>query len=311
VKNFVKGLGIGLILAALYVGALVFAPDGAWEWIIPLGPLSLIAAFLGFRLPEDNLKRWSKSHGVPITPDNRDVIVRHLTRGRRIRTAGAVLGAYGYLAVTVQVGRDEVSWGIWRSIFFGYLIGAGLAEMWALRLRVQGPRAASLAPRSIHDYLPRPATYIMRFAVLGTVALAVAWQWIPTGRERVGVPRPGVGWIAMWAGLSVVVTIFAELVVRSIVRRPQPAVSEELLRVDDAIRSSSMHQLAGAALALVLGILSARLADLGYGHGGLVSGLQALGGLCGLASVVAWLHLGVDQAWVVRRSSPVQQEAAA
>jgi hypothetical protein len=118
----------------------------------------------------------------------------------------------------------------------------------------------------------------------------------------------------MWAGLAVAVTIFVEIVMRKIVRRPQPAVSEELLRVDDAIRSSSIHQLAGAGLALVLGILSARLGDL-TPHAGRDDDLRdlfgAFGMFAGVASIFAWLHLGVDQPWVVRRSNPKQQQEVA
>lgn len=313
-KNFVKGLGIGLGIAGVYLAAIILVPAAAFEWVVGLGPLTLLGIFFGYRLPEDNLKKWSTAHGVPITDDNRKLLVRHLTRGRRIRTAGALLGAYGYLGFTVEFGRDEMSWGILRSIFFGYLIGAGIAEVWALRLRPQGRPAAFLTPRAIRDYLPRPALYLLRASTVATIGLAVAWEWIPQGESIPGsAARPGVGWIAAWAGLSVAVTLFVEIVIRKIVKRPQPAVSDELLRADDAIRSSSIHQLAGAGLALALGVLSARLlGDIPdtLDRNKLLDVLQVIGMFAGVASIFSWLHLGVDQPWVVRRWRPQAKVAA-
>ncbi|MGZ5353067.1 MAG: hypothetical protein ACXWX6_02760 [Actinomycetota bacterium] len=48
--------------------------------------------------------------------------------------------------------------------------------------------------------------------------------------------------------MIVVILITVELLKRSIVRRPQPAVDEDLLRADDAIRSGSIHALVGAGI---------------------------------------------------------------
>jgi len=83
--------------------------------------------------------------------------------------------------------------------------------------------------------------------------------------------------------------------------------------MDDAIRSTALHGLIGAGLALMLGSLSRNLSD----WTGLV-GPPRLDGLfigiaivAGIGTILAWLRLGIDQSWIVKRTrTPERMQAA-
>ena len=82
--------------------------------------------------------------------------------------------------------------------------------------------------------------------------------------------------------------------------------------VDDAIRSTSLHGLVGAGLALLLGTLT-RLTSLWMGF--LDQGvIQDVFQIVNLASVpfalLLWYRLGIDQPWVVRRGSSMKATTA-
>lgn len=288
--------------------------SSAARWLLPLilmSPIVVSVAIHGFSLPADYMKRWTKAHGIDVTEENRFVVERYLRRGRRIRTTGALAGYVGYTAYAVLVNGVREGSVSWVTVTFaGYLLGAAAAEIWTFRPTQGGVRTASLTPRKLSDYVPRYALIGIRALPVALVALAASWRFIPT-RPRLGhsplptdLLRPGPWGIVAWASFAVVLWVIVETTARRIVRRPQPVTSESLVRTDDAIRSTAMHGLMGAGLALMLGGLAHCVSEwAGFaGPDYLFKGFNAIGFLSWILSLLAWLRLGIDQPWIVRRS---------
>jgi hypothetical protein len=318
-RKLVSPVFLGLVISVIILIVAARVPSAMIPWIMPIGfPFAVLAVFAiqhGFTLNEGFLRRWSSAHGVEVTPENRDSIIGYLRRGRRIRTIGALAGFLGYsLWAFFSRGDDHgVSW--LTATFAGYLLGAAAAEAWAFRPQLGARRTASLSPRLITDYVPRYSIVVMRATTAAIVSFAVAWRYIPLRRpilHESRVLRPDLGKAVVWTIVASVVALVVEATARRIVRRPQPVTSRELVVVDDAIRSTAMHGLMGAGLALQLGIL-AGLAGMWTGIVR-VTGVEALLAILtvvgGFGAMFAWLRLGVDQPWIVRRSRPQPEVAA-
>lgn len=314
------------IFAPAIIMLVLVLVSSLWPGIGPIeifvaAPLVAVATFViydAFFLREDYLKRWTKAHGVAITDDNREVVHRYLRRGRRFRAAGGFLGFATYNVVVVVIANDEAGIGWLRAVFGGYLLGAALAEFLAFRPQPAAPRAAALAPRRVNDYISSKATFLTRAVTLATVALIASWQFIPRGPGPFPgvVPfaptRPDFGEALVWGGVAVLLLFIVEATTRRIVHRPQPASSEGLAEADDAIRSTGMHAVVGAGLALqfgILGGLSRHWSD--FTEGGTFNALFGiLPVLCAVAAVLTWLRLGIDQPWIVRRTQRRQEAVA-
>jgi hypothetical protein len=270
----------------------------------------------GFTLPDDYLARWTKAHGIAIDDENRAAIRRYLLHGRRIRTTGALSGYVGYSVFTMINTTNQPPFGWLTATFGGYLLGAAVAELWSLRPQPGSVRAAALAPRRMTDYVPRYAVIGIRI-VPALTALALIVGPMLSVRYEPGLEPPADrewGAIIGWTIASIVLAVFVETTARRIVRRPQPITSEKLLVVDDAIRSTSLHCLIGAGLAMMLYALSRNLSQiLSFGAYG-TSPIRSVFGFvmifAGVATPFVWLHLGIDQPWIVRRSRRNEPVAA-
>ena len=109
----------------------------------------------------------------------------------------------------------------------------------------------------------------------------------------------------MWAGLVVAFTAGLEWVQRWLVRRPQPFVEPALVAADDAIRSQSVHSLAGSGIAVLL--LQCGFLLIGFGaYAG-----QALAWALGVPGLVLCLSSAVACQLVGHRSWRVRRRAAA
>ncbi|MEX2554957.1 MAG: hypothetical protein WEB06_04940 [Actinomycetota bacterium] len=312
---------VPVLTAAVMLGIVVFLPDGWGIDVILMLPPALFAALVIvhlFSMPNEYMARWIKSHKVVVDDENRAVIRRYLLHGRRIRTSGALSGLIAYVIYT-SVSSNDLPFGWIAATFGGYLLGAAAAEVWALRPQRGSVRSASLSPRSINDYVPRLAVLFVRLVPVMTVAALVI---APTMTYQFG-PGPEFGgpdaareWGALigWTIGSIVLAILVEVTARRIVRRPQPITSENLVAADDAIRSTSLHCLIGAGLAMMLGILSRNLGDIlnesAYGSDQLRAVFSSVMLISGVFVPFVWLRLGVDQPWVVRRSRPREPVAA-
>jgi hypothetical protein len=204
---------------------------------------------------------WARARGLELTPETRPVVTRHLAAARRLRTLGALCGAVLPSLVDLVVnGRLQVlgfatdgSAAPFQgplTILLGYLAGALWAEVSLARPLGADRRRASLVPRELHDYLPRRVLAAQRalgaVAVLGILLAGV----VPFDPARAAEPS----WGELLAGAGVIAAFTAglELLERWLVRRAQPFTSASMTAVDDAIRSQSVHSLAGSGVALLL-----------------------------------------------------------
>jgi hypothetical protein len=117
-----------------------------------------------------------------------------------------------------------------------------------VRPRGGGAQAAVLAPRELTDYVSRRVVRAQRGLAVVTAGAAVAAAVVP-GRggddpSTVAAVALAVGALAFAAAL--------EGAQRWLVGRPQPYTEADLVAADDAIRSQSVHSLAGAGLAVLL-----------------------------------------------------------
>jgi hypothetical protein len=165
--------------------------------------------------------------------------------------------------------------------------------------------AAALVPRRLGDYLPARVVTGMRLAALATVALVPLLAWGPLAAPVPvrGLVVGGRGGAMATATLAVAMAAAVELAVRRLVGRPQPAADPEALAVDDALRSTSVHAVAGAGLAIVLLSLSLQVglvaANLAGGPGR--TAVVALSWACAAAALAAWVRVGHSRRWTVRR----------
>ncbi|MEA2973256.1 MAG: hypothetical protein QOG82_1714 [Actinomycetota bacterium] len=193
---------------------------------------------------------WARAHALSLTPENRPMVGWYLRNARLLRTWGALGGLFVAPIGLSALGFDPVGfWGIW--VFLGYLAGALYAELSLVRA-ADVERTASLVPRELAAYLPRRLVVAQRglgvVIATGAVIAAVA----PYGDPTPASPSPHrVGLLA--AGLvGVVFMLGLERVQRWVVERPQPFTEPALVEADDAIRSQSVHSLAGSGLAVLL-----------------------------------------------------------
>jgi hypothetical protein len=267
-------------------------------------PLVLIA-LIGLRRPDRGIvDRWGESYGAPMEGGNRETIERYLTRTRRLRFLCALGGLVLNSLIHGWV-KDPPEWV--NGVFLtgaGYLVGAVIAEM-TLPSPVRGSEPmAMLSPRRIGAYFPRYAIVALGALPVFSAALAVAFAWLSPPR------RAGLADVSALAGACVVGALFAIVVgfaMRAVVRRPQPAASVELVALDDAIRSSSLHAIAGAAVALQLLLLGFLLSQV---QGALSAtyryprfeALATILTLLALAmSLASWVILGHPRVWRTRR----------
>lgn len=223
----------------------------------------LIATWKGFGPVEAWVDRWASAHSVALTAENRSAVTQRLRRGRRIRTAGFLIGwSLPYIAFwLVRDGRSDS--GRWtRSAFIlGYLVAAVVAELTDRRDDGR-TRVASLDPRRLDAYMPRWAHFgpwVIAFASLMTVAVYAVVPW----REWPDGSGPSVA-TQLGRALLIVGTVVAiEVVQRFIVQRRQTYSTADMVQADDALRSSSVSILAGVSMGLSLNIWSGLIWSLG------------------------------------------------
>jgi uncharacterized membrane protein len=280
-------------------------------WII-LGVSAVIAAagLVWALLPagETRIARWSSHHGLTLTDSNRAVIAGYLRRTRALQVLGAGLGWVSSPVYIGLVGRPFPLGDSWVMLAVaGYLVGAAVAEVVFLgQARPRSTvRAAALAPRALFDYVPAATVWTIRVLPFATVILAVVYAIAPKDPQRAVDPS-----VAFVVAASIVVVAFAALTEWfswTIVLRPQPAITDDLLAADDAIRAGSIHSLSAAAVALILLTLGWTLVSLGGVTGNPRLGAIAwgFGVACDVGALIAWIVLGHVTNWQVRRGAPL------
>jgi hypothetical protein len=237
-----------------------------------------VAAILAARRPLDPraVDAWASGRGLTVLPaGQQEPAARYLRRSRLFPTVG---GAVPFMAGTVPYALWAATRGLpapWplglygvRTWLTGYLVGVLVAE-WSWARPHAGPvRSAALVP-------------------------VIAWGPVAPGPVRELVLR-GRGGALATAAAAVGVTVAVELLLRRMVRRPQPVYDPMALAVDNALRSTSVHAAAGAGLAIVLLSLSLQLSNVAanLGSGPARTATVGLAWGCALAALAAWVRIG-------------------
>lgn len=262
---------------------------------------------IGIAIVWSRARRWrpeelARDLGLEITPRNEAFVRSYINRTRILRTAGGVAGlvaAAVYKAITEEEPPEPFDFSLFNGLL-GYLLGAVAAELTFTRPSAKLP-AASLEPREVAAYLPTALRTTLRISAGAGLVLVPLFVVLPHRESEMA--RVETLPTAILISMILIVLAGVELLQRFIVARPQPAVDVDLLRADDAVRSASLHALAGAGIALELVIVSVEIAAIGS-----VSDVQLLRWTlpwialaCFLSSLAAWMHVTRPAHWRVRR----------
>ncbi len=190
------------------------------------------------------LELFARRQRLHITATNGNQVITYLATTRRWRAAGLVIGILVSIAWTVANGGFAVHS---LTLFAGWFAGACAAEVRSTHLSLAPRRAAFLRPRRPSAYLPRPAWALLTVCVGLSVAIAITTAVLAT----LGDAHPGVPAV-FWLLAALVVAAMVRSAQLRALGRPQPLAEPDVLRADDAIRSRSLHVLAGGGAALVL-----------------------------------------------------------
>ena len=220
----------------------------------------------------------------------------YLRNARVLRTwgvlGGLVLPPLGVAAL--GFGRDGVSTN-WSFLFVGHLVGALYAEVALRRPAPSGTRTATLDRRELHQYLPArlrfaPVTVSGLLVAIAAVALATA-----------DLPRDAATWVSACAVGALAISAAVAIAQRWVVARPQPFIEPEMIAADDAIRSQSVHMLAGSGTAVILSLVGTAGSRVAVDSNAPLSWIAGFSALASVPlAVVACLYYG-HRAWRVRR----------
>jgi hypothetical protein len=218
-----------------------------------VGCIWLARSINGAPVTRPRLERFARRHQLVITATNGNQVIRYLATTRRWRATGLAAGVLASIAGSVAHGVFQVYFLV---LFAGWFAGALVAEV-RLAPAPFGPRrAASLVPRQPGAYLPRTAWTLLPAA--GAISLAVG------AASAIGAlaGRPvGLGAAPLFA-VAMLVFVVVRVVQHRVLHRPQPVAEPDVLAADDAIRSRSLHVLAGGGTTLVLYCVLGQLAAL-------------------------------------------------
>lgn len=208
----------------------MFSPLAAVAAVVALLPIVLAGVFAHGPMTRSRVLVFARHHGLAITPDNGNAVIRYLAVTRRWRSAG--------LGLAVSIG---LTWAFLSGasvtlldVFAGWFAGALLAEL-HLAIASHGPmRSASLRPRRPEDYVS-----------------PIVW-WLPVLSAAVGVPvMLAAGGSTGWLVAALLVLAVVLFVRWRVLLRAQPAGEPDVVAADDAVRSRSMHVLSGGGFVLV------------------------------------------------------------
>jgi hypothetical protein len=265
--------------------------------------VALIILSRGLRVDDRYVADWAASSGIELTIERRPAVRRYLMWSRRSRTVGGVTGFLVPVVVSAISGVPGDPGGLSLALMIaGYLLGALLAEIVINRPRTEDGTAL-LLPRRLADYLPNRVLILQRgLATVAGAAVVVYGVVLPHAR----LPKiPSLSQVAIAGAAGIILAIGIEVVERRIVARRQPAATTDV-KLDDAMRSSSLHVLAGVAVSMLV-----------YISGGLVmlivasSMTEEVFNVVGLPLVIAlfvaslgcWIHLSRRSGFTVGRAS--------
>lgn len=219
--------------------------------------IALVVVARGFQVDENYTATWADSANVTLTDTNRPIVWRYLAWSRRCRTAGLVAGFLTPVIVSAVIGKpdDPGPWAV-SLMVVGYLLGALVAEF-VINRPDRGSGTALLVPRRLSDYLP---AYVL---VLQRGLAAIALLLVPIYallKPHAQLPTPSVPAAAAFGIGAACLAVLIEALERRIVGRRQPVTHTADVTLDDAMRSSSLHVLAGAGIAVLVFVASLMVA---------------------------------------------------
>ena len=215
----------------------------------------MVGPFLAFALgnlvplPDRRVVEWFAAFGR-LHRSGVPLVRARLTRIRWYRRIGALLGATAAWVIaswSVIVHRDGGPGWLWLLPLSGYVAGAVLAELRALRPGPVPTRTAELTPRQVSDFL---APWVLPTLVTGTVVAALASLGVSLSNHA-GVMDGGLTPAACLAALAL--ALWCARRVAQAPLRVQPGRDPYL---DDAFRQVSITTCiaaAGLAAALTFG----------------------------------------------------------
>lgn len=219
--------------------------------------IALAVARRGFRVDEGHVASWASSANIAITGENRAVVRRYVAWSRRSRTAGGLAGFLAPVVSSAVVGtpEDPGPWAV-SLMIVGYLLGALLAEVMINRPE-RGTGTASLVPRRLGDYLP--ARVLLAQRGLGILSVSMVPVYVLL-ESRARLDTPSVAGAAALGVAGVGVAAIVETLERRIVARRQPVTRAADVSLDDAMRASSLHVIAGVGVAVLIYIAGVMVA---------------------------------------------------
>ncbi|MFD0474137.1 hypothetical protein ACFQ0B_42250 [Nonomuraea thailandensis] len=158
---------------------------------------------------------------------------------------------------------------------------------------------AAPVPGRAGDYLGRPALILIRVVGLATIVVGVAGHWFLAGQIRDGFefgPAPAV--------TAAAVLVVMEASLWFVAHRRRPAGPESQPMLDDALRATTIHRMAGACLGVMFLLLGYELFSIGGGIEGQAPRiiLPWAGIACvAVGAPLSWQRVGHPRSWPVRR----------
>jgi hypothetical protein len=216
------------------------------------------------RTKRAEVAEWAARYDLSPSEVTEGLLERYLSWTRRWRMAGALLGVGPFVKWILFDHADDpdpgpIPWLILVGV--GYLLGALAAEITLNgihQIEIPAVPSAALEERRPEMYVGKSAMRILWAVVAASVGLVPAYLLVADGphiHSRFG--------IVVGAAVSVLILALAvRWLVRYVVLRPQPAVSDESRRADNAMRSYSLHGIVGGAVAIGLIFLSTSITEL-------------------------------------------------
>jgi hypothetical protein len=234
------------------------------ELLVFVAILAAIAFWGTRRADPTAVADWARKHGLALSESSASMIERYLTWTRRWRMAGAFLGVLplGKWILIDWMDGPQLSTSPWLILpVAGYLVGAIVAEITLHGIHgIERPdvSAASLQERRPDMYVSKSAINVLWSVPLLCLALVPTYLFLadkPHIDSRLGiVAAAAIGGLAF--------ALVVQRLMLHVVLRPQPAMSDELQEVDNAMRSWSLHAIVSSAVALALILLSVATSEL-------------------------------------------------
>jgi len=234
------------------------------EFLVLVGILAAIAYWGVRRAGPIAVANWAQKYGLALSAPSASKIERYLTWTRQWRMAGAFLGvlAFGKWILLDRMDYPEPGIAPWLILAVaGYLIGAMVAEIALHGMHgIEQPEVSvpSLRARRPDMYVSKSAITVLWSVPLICIALVPAY-FLVADQPHID-SRFGIVAAAAFGGLALAVVV--RRLMLHVVLRPQPAMSDELQQVDNAMRSWSLHAIVGSAVALALILLSVATSEL-------------------------------------------------